>query len=142
GLWMWKKNPQLPVLVCGGTNSRLRTPVAAMMRLMMVAEGVPESQVWSEERSTSTYENALYGAEILRQKGISRIILVTEAYHMLPSERCFRKQGLEVIPAACNFAAVTMEPNGILPGGSGILENEQTLHELFGLSWYLVRGRI
>ncbi len=142
GLWIWKRNPQLPILLCGGTTSVLKTPAAAIMRRLMLEEGVPDAQVWTEERSTSTYENALYGAEILRAKGVRRIVLVTEAYHMLRSERCFRRQGMEVIPAACNFSVAGRDPNGFLPNGSGILENEQTLHELFGLGWYLVRGRI
>jgi len=140
GLSIWKMNRQLPMLLCGGTV--FRTSLALVMRDMMVDAGVPESQLWTEERSTSTYENAVYAAEILRRKGIRRIILVTEAHHMLRSERCFRKQGLDVLPAACNFALLHSDPSGYLPGGRGILMNEQTLHELVGLGWYLVTRRI
>jgi uncharacterized SAM-binding protein YcdF (DUF218 family) len=142
GAWMWKRDRRLPVLLCGGMSSWLPTSAAGIMRQMMLEEGIPESLVWTEDRSTSTYENALFGAQILRQKGVRRIVLVTEAYHMLRSERCFRKQGLEVIPAACNFAWLEPTANSYLPGGEGILENEQTLHELFGLGWYLIKGRI
>jgi uncharacterized SAM-binding protein YcdF (DUF218 family) len=142
GVRIWKKSKGLPVLLCGGTTAEVTTPAAVIMRRMMVGEGIPESQLWTEERSVSTYENALFGAQILRQKGIRRIVLVTEAYHMLRSEHCFRKQGFEVIPAACNFATVDPEVNAILPGGEGIVENEQTLHELFGLGWYSIKGRI
>ena len=142
GAWIWKRKKTLPVLLCGGTTFRLPTPAAVVMRRMMEEQGIPEPLLWTEERSTSTYENALFGAEILRRKGIRRIVLVTEAYHMLRSERCFRKLGFDVIPAACNFAEVTPEINGFLPGGAGILENEQNLHELFGLGWYLIKGRI
>jgi uncharacterized SAM-binding protein YcdF (DUF218 family) len=142
GLWIWKQNPRLPILLCGGTTSRVATPAATLMRQMMANEGVPGALLWTEDRSTSTYENALYGAQILRQRGIRRIVLVTEAYHMLRSERCFRKQGLEVIPAACNFTSVEREVNGFLPDVSGVLESEQTLHEFIGLGWYLIKGRI
>jgi uncharacterized SAM-binding protein YcdF (DUF218 family) len=141
-LLVWKRNQQLPVLSCGGSSSRMSTSVAAMMRRMLADEGVPENLLWTEDRSTSTFENALYGAQILRQKGVRRIVLVTEAYHMLRSERCFRKQGIDVIPAACNFNSLEPEVNTFLPDASGLLENEQTLHELIGLSWYFVRGRI
>ena len=141
-LAIWKRNPRLPMLLCGGTEPGLKTSLASIMRRMMAEQGVPESMLWTEDNSTSTYENALFGTRILRQKGVQRIILVTEAYHMLRSERCFRKQGIVVIPAACNFAHVGGEPNSVLPVGGGILLNEQTLHELVGLSWYLVKGRI
>jgi uncharacterized SAM-binding protein YcdF (DUF218 family) len=142
GLAIWKRNPRLPMLLCGGIGAPVPTPVAVIMRRMLAEEGVPNTLLWTEERSTSTYENALYGAQILREKGIRRIILVTEAYHMLRSERCFRKQGLEVIPAACNFATVEREANGFLPGPGALLANEDTLHEVFGLGWYLIKGRI
>jgi uncharacterized SAM-binding protein YcdF (DUF218 family) len=142
GAWLWSRHKDLPVLLCGGTVSRLETPAATVMRRMMAEEGVPESLLWTEDRSTSTYENAVFGARILREKRIRRILLVTEAYHMLRSERCFRKQGLEVIPAACNFTVVHPVTNGLLPGGEGMLVNEETLHEFFGLGWYLMRGRI
>ena len=112
------------------------------MRQTMTKEGVPDALLWNDERSTSTYENALYGAQILRQKGIRRIILVTEAFHMLRSERCFRKQGMDVIPAACDFRLVAWDAANFFPSGHGILENEQVLHEFVGLGWYLIRGRI
>jgi uncharacterized SAM-binding protein YcdF (DUF218 family) len=141
GAWLWKKSRQLPVLLCGGPVP-VTPPAAAVMRRVMMEQGVPESLIWTEERSTSTYENARNGAGILRAKGIGRIVLVTEAYHMLRSERCFRKQGLEVIPAPCSFTELLPEANGWLPGGEGVLTNEQTLHEWLGLSWYFVRGRI
>jgi uncharacterized SAM-binding protein YcdF (DUF218 family) len=142
GLAIWRRNPRLPILLCGGRSDVVPTPTAAIMRRMLAEEGVPDTLLWTEERSTSTYENALYGAQILRGKGIRRIVLVTEAYHMLRSERCFRKQGLEVIPAACNFSTVATEANGFLPGPGALLANEDTLHEILGLGWYLIKGRI
>jgi uncharacterized SAM-binding protein YcdF (DUF218 family) len=142
GAWLWKRSPQLPVLVCGGPSFEVPVPAANTMREVMVAEGVPESLVWMEDRSRSTYENALFGAEILRRKGIRRIVLVTEAYHMPRSERAFRKQGIDVIPAPCNFTTVEPGPKGLMPSADAVLTNEFTLHELFGLAWYKIAGRI
>ena len=141
GAWLWKKSNGLPVLVCGGPIPH-PPPAALAMRRMMIELGVPEALVWTEERSTSTYENAKFGADILRARGVRRVVLVTEAYHALRSERCFRKQGIEVISAPCNFTEIEGGANSWLPGGEAILTNEQTLHELVGLGWYLVRGRI
>ncbi len=141
GAWLWKRSNGLPVLLCGGPVP-IPPPASKVMRQAMIGQGVPESLLWTEERSTSTYENARNGAEILRAKGIRRIVLVTEAYHMLRSERCFRKQGLEVIPAPCAFNDLPRSANSWLPGPEGVFANEQTLHEFVGLGWYLVSGRI
>jgi uncharacterized SAM-binding protein YcdF (DUF218 family) len=141
GAWLWNRSKELPVLLCGGPVPT-RTPAAAVMRQAIIELGVPERMVWTEARSTSTYENALFGAQILRAKGIGKIVLVTEAYHMPRSERCFRKQGLAVIPAPCNFSGMEPAAASLLPGAEAIVTNEQTLHEFLGLGWYLVRGRI
>lgn len=141
GAWLWKQSRKLPVLLCGGPVPH--PPAAAVvMRQMMLEEGVPESMLWTEEHSNSTYENAKLGTEILRAKRIRKIVLVTEGYHMLRSERCFRKQGVEVIAAPCNFTQLEGGTNTWVPGGEAVITNEQTLHEMIGLGWYLLRGRI
>jgi uncharacterized SAM-binding protein YcdF (DUF218 family) len=142
GVWLWKRSPRLPVLVCGGDSPSVATPAAAVMRRIMLAAGVPEAQVWVEDRSRSTYENARFGAEILRSKGIRRAVVVTEAYHMLRSERCFRRQGVDVIAAPCAFNTIEHGPKGLIPGGDAVLANEDILHEFVGLAWYRLTGRI
>jgi uncharacterized SAM-binding protein YcdF (DUF218 family) len=141
GAWLWKRSGKLPILLCGGAVPH--PPAAAVvMRQMMIEQGVPESMLWTEESSNSTYENAKLGTQILRAKGIRKIVLVTEGYHMLRSERCFRRQGVEVIAAPCNFTQLEGGPNTWVPGGEAVITNEQTLHEMIGLGWYLLRGRI
>ena len=100
--------------------------------------------VTTEERSTSTYENVFFTADILRRRNIRKIALVTEAYHMQRSEKSFRKQGLEVIPAPCNFRTLDFERSiaGFLPSGKTIRENDDALHEWIGLVWYKISGKI
>jgi uncharacterized SAM-binding protein YcdF (DUF218 family) len=115
-----------------------------VMRDSLRLEGVPDSMIWSEEKSHSTYQNALYSAQILREKGIHRIVLVTEAYHMLRAEKSFRKQGLEVVPAACGYRAYGSRVyiDRLLPGWEPIAWNEDSLHEGVGLIWYWLHGWI
>ncbi len=89
----------------------------------------------------STYENALYGAEVLRAHGISRIVLVTGASHMPRAERCFRKQGLAVVPSPCCFTVLLRKAGTFVPNAYGLGENENTLHESVGLLAYWLQGR-
>ena len=64
----------LPVLVSGGTVLA-GEPEAALMRDSLENEfGVKVR--WSEDRSRTTHENAASTAELLRQAGIRRIVLV------------------------------------------------------------------
>jgi uncharacterized SAM-binding protein YcdF (DUF218 family) len=112
------------------------------MKRTLVGEGVPQDMVWLEERSQSTYENAVFAAEILRARKIRRIALVTDAYHMLRADGCFRKQGLEVIPAPTGFREFNYEVSDFVPGWNAIRQSEQLLHEGIGLVWYRLRGRL
>ena len=111
------------------------------MRDFLLTQGV--SPVWTEERSHSTAENASRTVQILRAKGISKIVLVTEAYHMPRAEACFRKLGMQVLPAPCSFN--TMEPLGwrdLGPDYRALSINENNLHEWIGLFWYRMKGLI
>jgi uncharacterized SAM-binding protein YcdF (DUF218 family) len=142
--WLYKNWRPLPVLVSGGTNSSGTPPYALVMQDTLRLQGVPDSAIWSEKESHSTYQNALYSTQILKKMGIHRIVLVTEAYHMLRAERSFRKQGLEVVPAPCGYRGYgnKVYTHEFLPNWEPIAWNEDCLHELVGLLWYWVHGWI
>jgi uncharacterized SAM-binding protein YcdF (DUF218 family) len=109
---------------------------------MLEEEGIPPAKIWTEERSRSTYENALYSALVLREHGIHQIALVVEADSMLRAEKCFRKQGLGVTPAPCLFRDMQFTGEDLLPGWTAIYRAEILLHEGVGILWYRMRGWI
>jgi uncharacterized SAM-binding protein YcdF (DUF218 family) len=98
--------------------------------------------IWTERHSRSTHENAAYGAAILREHGIDTILLVTEAKDMLRAERCFRKEGLAVIPYPIAFRSIGPTLDELMPSWKAIDRNERTLHETLGLGWYWLHGWI
>jgi uncharacterized SAM-binding protein YcdF (DUF218 family) len=143
--WLHKNWRPLPVLASGGIPEPTpdTPPYANSMGEALRREGVPKEMIWSEVQSGSTYENALYSARLLRQRGIHKIVLVTDAYHMARAERCFRKQGLQVVPASCGHREFHMyKPDRLLPNWEAIAWNEDSLHEAVGLIWYRLRGWI
>jgi uncharacterized SAM-binding protein YcdF (DUF218 family) len=113
------------------------------MRRALEQMGVPPSEIWTEETSHSTYQSAVLSSEMLRAKGVNKILLVTEAYHMQRAERSFRKQGLDVVPASCGFRH-PLQGSWLefLPDWQAIAWNEDNLHEIGGLAWYKISGRI
>ena len=144
--WLFQNWRRVPILVTGGpARSGSRVAVLAQVMARVLAEqGVPASMIWIEGRSHSTYENALYSAEVLRQKGIRRVVLVTAAQHMLRSMACFRRQGLIPIPAAVGYRSLHFHAQWteFLPNAGAISENEDNLHEWAGLAWYKLSGKI
>ncbi|HYZ86286.1 MAG TPA: YdcF family protein [Bryobacteraceae bacterium] len=140
--WLHNHWQHVPVLASGG-GSRGYMPYSLTMREVMAKQGVPEDSIWTEQKSTSTYENAAFSAAILKQHGVRRICLVTEAYHMARAEQCFRKQGIEVVPAACGFRIpLHWHASEFVPSWEAISWNEELLHELVGFAWYKARGRV
>jgi uncharacterized SAM-binding protein YcdF (DUF218 family) len=73
---------------------------AASMRAFMRDLDVPDSAMLLEEQSVNTRQNAQFTTALLRERGISQIVLVTSALHMRRSVLLFEVQGLKVTPAA------------------------------------------
>lgn len=139
----WKA---LPVVVTAGPVEAHGTFVdgAVAMRRTLEDEGVPAAMIWTENQSHTTYDNARYTAQLLRGKGIGRIALVTEAFHMPRALRAFRRAGLETTAAACAFRSERFEASWsslLLPRPANMVANEELLHEWIGLAWYRVTGR-
>lgn len=136
--WIYRKYGPLPVLACEGG----RNPPTGLMADLLRRAGVPEDRIWIEDRSLSTHENARYGAAILRQHRIQRIVLVVDAQSMLRASACFRNEGLDVTPAPTEFRAIGHWTEELLPNWRAIRRNEVTLHETIGIAWYSLRGWI
>jgi uncharacterized SAM-binding protein YcdF (DUF218 family) len=140
--WLQKQWSPVPVLASGkGLNGD--SPYSKTMAEELQKQGVPADRIWTETESRSTYQNAAYSAALLRAKGIHRIAVVTEAYHMRRAEACFRKQGFDVVPAPCVFRIpVHFRAALRFPGWEAICWSEDVLHEAVALAWYWVTGKI
>ncbi len=140
--WVQKNRPDLPVLASGGFGGGHQPPLAETMRELLRRDGVPETMIWTEDRSRNTHESAVYCAGILRSRGIREIALVVEARSMYRAAACFRKQGVTVVPAPSAFREWDTLGRELLPGWRAIARNELTLHEIAGIIWYRLNGWI
>ena len=138
-VWLYQHWTALPILICGGPPG---SPISPQMRQTLEQSGIPPAMIWTEERSSSTHENAVFGAEVLRSHGISRIALVVDAQSMPRAAACFRKQGMTVVPAASSHREWGPLRDELIPNWTAIQRNENTLHEAVGLAWYRLRGWI
>jgi uncharacterized SAM-binding protein YcdF (DUF218 family) len=127
----------LPILVTGGNVYGDRKISEAELMSPFLAElGVTPR--WQEDRSRTTYENALYSVPMLKQAGIKRVLLVTHGLHMPRSVWAFEKTGMDVIAAPTVFHTDDLR-GGIseyIPQASTLDGFAQILHEWLGLAWY------
>ena len=99
---------------------------------------------WREAYSRSTWENAEYSQIILKEAGIKRIYLVTQAWHMSRAQMAFAAVGLEVIPAPTGFLHDHGESEvplilDFLPSSRALQTHYFISHELLGMIWYKLR---
>jgi uncharacterized SAM-binding protein YcdF (DUF218 family) len=143
---LYRARPRL-VLVSGGraVPADVGPSLARSMRDFLVAQGVREEHLLMEEESGSTYENALLSGDLLTQRGISRIVLVTSASHLPRGTGCFRALGFSVVPSPCDCHTVRAgwgPGDFLLPNARAAAETELAVHEWLGLAWYWLCGRI
>lgn len=104
------QHPELPIVVCGGQGPGEDIPEAEAMRRWLVERGVPERQVFCEDRSTSTEENFAFALSILQQLGIAPnqpVLFVTNGFHCYRAGRYAADQGLSAAAALPAPIAVT-----------------------------------
>ncbi|WP_456419013.1 YdcF family protein [Thermovibrio sp.] len=95
---VWKVK-RIPIVVSGGRVTSAFSEASAMKRVL-VNLGVPPSQVIEEDRSRTTFENALYTKKLI---GSRPICLITSAYHMPRSVRMFEAFGFKVVPVPADY---------------------------------------
>jgi uncharacterized SAM-binding protein YcdF (DUF218 family) len=134
------------VLLTGGRadDDRHHPACAAVMGAFLTDVGVSPADLVLESEARSTYENALRSAHELSRRHIRKIVLVTEAFHMPRAVACFRKQGLEVVPAPCHYQAIiTPEfPLDFIPDPAAASHFLTLTHEWVGILWYWLNGRL
>jgi uncharacterized SAM-binding protein YcdF (DUF218 family) len=131
-----------PLLVSGGSSGKTSSEAEQMRFVLSDEMGVPVA--WLEDRSTDTYTNALESAKILLPQGITRIYLVTHAWHMPRALLAFRHAGFEAIPAPTGFASfdwTDIALHDVLPRASSLVNSYYFFHEVLGYAVYAFRIR-
>lgn len=82
-------------MACGGRAWDGRVEADELARLM-VEDGVPAEAIVRERCSLDTVDNARFAALLLARRGLTRVALVTCAWHLPRAERHFRAMGLDV----------------------------------------------
>jgi uncharacterized SAM-binding protein YcdF (DUF218 family) len=126
----------LPVLVSGGALHAWSPPLADLMAASLHQDFATEIR-WREAHSIDTWENAQETAAILHAAGITRVWLVTHAWHMPRALLAFRRAGLQPVPAPVLIDALPeIRAASFVPSVQGWVESYLALHEMIGFIWY------
>lgn len=81
-----------PKILFSGAAASGDVSNAEAMRNIAIKMGVPESDILIEEKSQTTAENATFSADIIKEEGFKKIILVTSPYHQRRTYDLFQKE--------------------------------------------------
>lgn len=139
-----------PKLLLSGGDARIfgRGPTESVeMKRWAQRLGVPEAAILLEERSRTTYENAVYTKQIL---GDASVLLVTSASHLPRATALFRKQGLQVTPYPCGYRVQHRPADGwddltvfdFIPDNRSLDKTTDAVAEIAGFVLYRLAGKL
>ncbi len=127
------------------------TPEAMDMAQLLEFMGVPSEDIILEPEALNTYQNAVNTRQILEERGINKVLLVTTASHTPRSLAIFQRQQIEAIPAPTDFSQAQRDsPSrnespqsvlyGLLPDLEALNITTKTIKEYIGIVVYRLRG--
>ena len=105
----------------------------------LIKNKIDSSDIFIENQSRNTKENAINSAKLLDKK--NEYILITSAIHMRRSILCFENVGLKIIPFSVDnsMSYSTNKIEYIILPRSRVLQNwEDLIHEIIGYYVYLL----
>jgi uncharacterized SAM-binding protein YcdF (DUF218 family) len=124
-----------PLLVLSGAQGRTLPSPSARRRALALACDVPDQAIITDERATTTRDEATRVAELLRPRDARSILLVTDPYHMVRARRLFERAGLTVRPAPANDL-----PDPAESPQSRLALMNRAAQEIFAIIYYRVAG--
>jgi uncharacterized SAM-binding protein YcdF (DUF218 family) len=103
--------------------------------------GIAADRILVEDKSRNTRENALFSADIIRARGLTKLLLVTSAFHMKRALGCFEAVGLHPDTRPTDFHAYGgRHPLSWLPRANYLSNSTWALREHLGRIVYRLRG--
>ena len=143
-LEIYNKNPKILILFSGfsGELKPQGWSESDMAKKFFLEQGVRSDNLIFENKSRNTFENINYSKDIIKNyKGTWG--LITSASHMPRSYFGFKRQGLILEPIIVDFKTGTSPIFWISFNiGSGLSNWSTLLHEVVGISYYKITGKI
>jgi len=130
------KYPNLPIITSGGVSG-VHYAGGKVMRHTLLKIYRLHNPIFAEIISRNTDENAKYVTKMLLAKGIKKIALVSQAYHLKRASMLFRKYGINPIPAPTDYVSSgeDLSLSDFLPSAAAMSSASIALHEIIGY-WY------
>lgn len=116
------------------------------VRRYLLTLGIPEDDIWIENESRNTRENAFNAKVILVENKIDsgKFLLITSGHHMRRALACFDVLGIDVTPYSVDRSASPVRrysPGHLLiPNVNTLMWWDAVIHEWIGVIVYKMKG--
>lgn len=133
------------IIICSGGSLDNKTSEAKYMSMIAKQKGIPEQNIYLEERSRTTYENAVFTNEKTKFMNLNSIILVTSALHMPRAKATFIKVGFKNIVTFPTHSQIVWNDNKFhlyIPSYKTLQASKTIIKEYVAIFTYWYRGWI
>lgn len=92
---LWRQDNGASVVVTGGKQPGDRFTEATASANYLSAQGVPDEKILREVSGRSSFESLAGSASFLKRRGLTRVVLVSDAYHSARIEGIAEEVGLD-----------------------------------------------
>lgn len=144
---LYKRGVIKKILVSSGSGSLVYDwKEADWIKKMYVQFGVPEEDIWVENRSRNTAENAQFTKAFLdSMQWQGSAYLITSSFHMRRSMACFSKAGIKADPYPTNKMTGLRKfypDHLLLPNAFALVRWDSLIHEWIGCVAYKLTGKM
>jgi uncharacterized SAM-binding protein YcdF (DUF218 family) len=144
GILLWQQKKADYLVFTGGRipwAKQAEVEGAISMRAA-IARGIPAEKILVSREVGNTIDEAYAVASLMRERGWTKILLVTSAWHMPRASRLFNKAGVSFLPFPVDFQVNPKTPLTMLdflPRAGALLQIETALRECYGILFYAIR---
>ncbi|GAB4124796.1 MAG: hypothetical protein OHK0045_02500 [Raineya sp.] len=143
-LQLYKMGKIKKILISGGHFFENDIHEGKEIKNILVLAGVAESDIILEDKSLNTRENALFSAQILKEKFPAQsYLLITSAFHLRRAKACFERVGIRVETFSVDFYSQNrswLPSHWLAPNEKSLYYWYVLIHEIVGYAVYKALG--
>lgn len=138
---LYNKSPKKIFITGGRVYENESSSESSVYKGVLVALGIPEEDIILEEKSRTTYENAIYTKELLKGSNIDSITLITSASHMFRAKSTFKALDINVAIAPSGYMSnkSSYKAQDFLPSATNLNSVLRSFWEYIGIIVYKLK---
>lgn len=125
--------PNCVILVSGGDARKTGQSEAAVYQDSLIRMGIPVADIRQEPKSMNTWQNAQFTADLLKEFGADRVVIVSSGFHLQRGALYFSHFGVRATLLRGDYLQAT---SSFMPTAYNFTLTDLALHEYIGIARY------